>query len=210
MAVRAVASGARADRIVAGDDPSILSAALDDSIGLAIWRRPVPPAVSDWLSGRRFEELPAAHVRTTPDRLGAVLAGHITDANALVADLEALGRLFAKITDNELIDLRLAAVNDDACRRFHVDKVRNRLITTYLGPATEMVPASHAADALDRQRDYDGPLDRVETGAVVLFRGGPDGETGGVVHRSPPILGTRQIRLVATFNEPTLVPLPVE
>ena len=78
-----------------------------------------------------------------------------------------------------------------------------RLITTYIGPGTEYVDPADAGRALDDQRDYTGPLNRVPAFGVAVFKGssGPSGM--GVVHRSPPIAGTGLHRLVLCVNAPS-------
>jgi hypothetical protein len=66
-------------------------------------------------------------------------------------------------------------VRHDACWKFHRDYVHLRLLTTYFGPATQIVPVSDAERTLLRQRDYDGPYLPMPAHTVALFKGGHAG-----------------------------------
>jgi hypothetical protein len=94
----------------------------------------------------------------------------------------------------------------ERCSKFHVDYVRYRLITTYVGPGTEWVPD----DAVDRAALEHPPLgvsaanrlivrdeaqiQRASTGEVLVLKGKLEGD--GAVHRSPLVMGTGQVRVV--------------
>lgn len=51
-------------------------------------------------------------------------------------DIVFLARLFQSLVGAARVLVRLEAIQDDACRRFHTDNVRFRLVTTYRGPGT--------------------------------------------------------------------------
>jgi len=95
-----------------------------------------------------------------------------------------------------------AGVEAPMCPRWHVDRVELRLVTTYLGPGSELVPSS----SVRRERlGTEDPLRpgaaivSARTGEVVLMKGEAwDGNLGrGVVHRSPAQHGER---LVVTMD----------
>ena len=102
------------------------------------------------------------------------------------------------------------AVRSDQCRKFHVDYLQLRLISTYVGPGTEWVVAGDVRrDALSHPSfDPDqanrsivrreAGVRRAQAGDVLLMKGRLGGD--GLVHRSPPIeaLGLVRVVLVVT------------
>ena len=137
------------------------------------------------------------------------MAGLPVAARAWVHDdltdlLERLGSLAAA----PRLRVWFGPVRGDQCRKFHVDYVRYRLVTTYVGPGTEWVPPGAVARAA-LEHPPDCPCDanraivpdgaavqHAAIGDVLVMKGAlhPDGR--GVVHRSPPIAGTGVTRVV--------------
>lgn len=128
----------------------------------------------------------------------------------LVDDLSFLALMFEQLTGAQRLCLRLDVIEDDACRKFHVDSVRYRLVTTYRGPGTQWLPP-HALVNLPQgspiSRDEIRQLDR---GWVAIMRGaqGATADHPGVLHRSPPINGTGIARLFLAINEAPVLPDP--
>jgi hypothetical protein len=103
---------------------------------------------------------------------------------------------------------QLAVVAGDECRKFHVDYYRLRLLVTYLGPGTEIAPecgldrgelATRGDDVEAANRALLSPITppfRTAAGHVVLLKGARWGSGLAAVHRSPPIVSTREVRLV--------------
>jgi hypothetical protein len=85
-------------------------------------------------------------------------------------------------------------VTTNACRKFHVDAMAARLICTYRGTGTQY----------GQSRNGDDPkrVFTVPTGSAVLLRGSlwPSNRDCGLVHRSPPIEGTGETRLVLVLD----------
>ncbi|MEI9985701.1 MAG: DUF1826 domain-containing protein [Aliidongia sp.] len=119
-----------------------------------------------------------------------------------------LAARFALLAQSDLVDLRLEAMTHDGCWRFHKDRVRLRLLATYCGPATQIVAAEHAAQALRQQRAYDGPIEALSNGDVALFKGDHAEPGSGVVHRSPPVQGTGAARLLLCPELPSAASPP--
>jgi hypothetical protein len=118
-----------------------------------------------------------------------------------------LGRL-AHIANASRLRVSFGAVRTDQCRKFHVDYVRYRLVTTYVGPGTEWVPDEAVRrEALDHPPDC--PCDankeivrdasairHAVPGEVLVMKGALHPSHRGAVHRSPPIEGTGRVRVV--------------
>ena len=185
------------------------AAAASGEADLALWRLPPRPALERWLDALPPEELPRVHDEVPADAAAALVlaacntVGHEAGdtAGLLAGEIGQLVLRFAQLGGLRTIDLRLNAIDHDACRLFHRDRVALRLITTYRGPGTQLVPPGHAADALRGQARYEGPLHGVERRTVALFRGSAEGEAG-VVHRSPPLRGLGITRLVLCLSVP--------
>ena len=123
--------------------------------------------------------------------------------NLLLSDVDDLVSAFARITQSDLVDVRLECVSHDACWKFHRDCVEARMLTTYRGPATEWVRPIHAKRALREQKRFKGPVEHLRVHDVAIFKGSCAGEGSGIVHRSPPIAGTGGTRLLLCLNKPS-------
>ncbi len=133
----------------------------------------------------------------------------------LVEDLRLLCEGFARISGSERFRFAAGPVDHDNCRKFHVDHVRLRLVTTYVGPGTEWVHESDVAhEALDHPDDCpcDDPFAlvrnregvmRASTGDLLVMKGELfGGSVRGQVHRSPPMKGSGLHRYVVTLTVP--------
>ena len=197
-------------QIASGSDAGILSRIRLPGTELALWRRPPPPALGPALAALDPARYPDGRLLVRPADLPAALAGLLAVSglpppagDALAADIIDLGRRFADLFGLEALDLRLEALAHDACWKFHRDHVPARLVTTYAGPGTEWVVPALGARAIDEQKAYSGPLERLAPGDVAIFRGCQPGHDHGIVHRSPPVAGTGVTRLFLCLNLPS-------
>ena len=188
-----------------------LTAIQSSSTELVIWKRRLPPQFRDWLDHIPIEVLPDLRLLIKPSELQTALepllnqcgmqAGDMRDL--LIADIANLIQVFAGITASARVDLRLERVDDDACWKFHRDSVDARLLTTYRGPTTEWVKPSHGERAILEQKEFSGPLERLGSHDVAMFKGSRASTGSGIVHRSPPITGTGCTRLLLCLNQPS-------
>ena len=112
-------------------------------------------------------------------------------------DAAMLARRFAALMGVDNVRLRVEAIAGDACRKFHADYTDVRLITSWAGPGTDWLPLGAA----------EGGHRRVPTGWIGLFKGHLFGEGHPpCIHRSPPISGTGQRRLVLGIDTPARAP----
>lgn len=174
--------------IVGADPPPWLAAAIDA----------LPPEV---LPNFRLEG-PAAIINSWLSKL-LQASGLLPGQAWIVGDIAAKASLFANTTGTMVLALKLEVVCDNACRKLHHDCVANRLVCTYRGPGTQWLPHAHEA-ALGDERDAvpDDWLLPVPRFAAALFTGVLSPGARPVLHRSPPIAGTSELRLVLTINEP--------
>jgi len=182
-----------------------------DGVNLVSWHRELPVGLDvqlvEWAQRfpARFDEV----VALPSDDLSAATRGLAEPARTwLMMDIAALLARFAHLADARRLRVSLGAVRTDKCRKFHVDFIRYRLITTYVGPGTEWVPdAAVRREALDHPPDC--PCDANEKivqdasairyavpGEVIVMKGALHPNHRGAVHRSPPIEGTGRVRVV--------------
>lgn len=192
-------------------DVDVLNRIGEPAMDLVIWERRLPPDLQTWLVSLRVDQLPCGRMlvgRTDiRDALDALFASSGTPdgppANALLHDIVDVAERFAAVAECDPIDIRLDVVDHDACWKFHRDNVDLRLLTTYVGPGTQYVTPGNAERAIDRQKAYDGPIEHVPEQAVALFKGALCASGTGVVHRSPPIAGSGETRLLLCLNSPS-------
>lgn len=178
----------------------------EEGIDMVVWEREVEEALEGYISlferekedriyrAKKAEEFEAFfQEKKQKDPLGY---------RAFVKDIEAIVGWFLKITDDPEPRLRLDRVQSNGCRRFHVDSVVYRMLCTYLGPGTEWVSAE------DLDRECSCPLDHVKPSkirrlsrfSVAILKGKKKGGERQIYHRSPPIEGTGEHRLLLCLD----------
>jgi hypothetical protein len=173
--------------IARGANPEALAAIARPGNAVALWERDLPRGFATWIDGLPPARLPVLRATGAP----SVLLPHLDHAAAhlppapwrdfLLADILDLAHRFARILGTRTLRLRLEAIDHDACHRFHVDRVRARLLCTYRGAGTELAHPAPAGETPE-------PLERLQTGTVAILRGSrwPAREATGLLHRSPP------------------------
>ena len=178
---------------------------------LAIWRRSAPEGQSEWLDGLPASQLPEGQFVTAPGSATAPLQ-RLADGVALppspqrdwlIGDIAMLVDCFAQIARCEAVNVRLEAIDHDACWRFHRDYVGLRLNATYRGPGTQWLPPERADAALRGQRRYRGPLNELPRFSVGLFKGVVQAGNDAIVHRSPPVARHGLTRLFLCLDAET-------
>lgn len=170
-------------------------------------------ALCDWLATLPEAQLPLCQLELQPAealaRLQAAFDASGTPRGAmqqaLLHDINLLVGHFADIVGCASVRLRLDAITNDACRRWHRDCVPLRLVTTYRGPGTEWLPPAQGAAAMSQPDENMAGSEQLAPFDVALFKGcgwtGVAHETG-IVHRSPRIAGLGVTRLVLVLNPP--------
>lgn len=188
--------------VAVADTPEGLSAFRRPGCAAAIWRRQPLPGFQAWIDALDPKQLPDVRViLPTKDIRETVfqaceIAGtpRCNERDMLVDDTAALADVFANLSDVKYLQLRLAVITTNACRKFHIDYVTARLICTYRGTGTQY---GISTDGADPRRVFTVP-----TGAPILLRGTlwPQNPPSGLLHRSPPIDGTGETRLVLVLD----------
>jgi len=183
-------------------DPENLAVIAKPGCAAAIWRRQPLPEFQTWIDQLDPDRLPTARLilrsQTVPDAVSEIYAVSGTSTTIqqarLIDDIATLSGLFAALMKAPFLRLRLDRVTTNACHRFHIDAVTARLICTYRGTGTQYGISK------------DGTLPRgiftVPTGAPIILRGTnwPELPASGLLHRSPPIEGKDETRLVLVID----------
>lgn len=186
---------------IESDQPSSLRAIRSADCNLAIWHRSVPFETSKLLDGSRENiriEAPSRRVAADFGR-ALVFASYppSSEREKLIEDVADLAELFASIVSGTRLEVRLEIVETDSCRKFHADYVRTRLITTYHGSGTQWL--DHAEVQRMSQGAQPRTIRRLSPGDVGIFKGRL-ATTAPAIHRSPPIAGTGERRLLLVIN----------
>ncbi|MEO1161050.1 MAG: DUF1826 domain-containing protein [Pseudomonadota bacterium] len=184
------------------DSPESMNLIHARGAAAVIWRRQPEPGFQDWIDQLDPACLPAGRVVIQPRAVRDVVslicqsAGMPDDEqrDVLIDDIAALADVFTTLMSTPYLRLRLDVVNDNACRKFHVDAVTARLVCTYRGAGTQY---GISTDGSEPKRVFTVP-----TGAPIILRGTlwPDLPPSGLMHRSPPIEGTGNTRLVLVLD----------
>ena len=178
-------------------DETVLARIHEHPVNITVWQRSLPASVQEWLASLSPASLPKTRFIAAPKNCVKIFQelwrehGQSGEpARQLCADMGRLCSVFSQIMGAPKIHVRLEAVTDNACKKFHIDCVKARLITTYLGPGSEW---GYAKEGSIPQKIY-----QFSTGDVALFKGClfPGFQMPQVLHRSPPIAGTGITRLV--------------
>ena len=217
---RGVSDGSRG-RV--GMAAAVLAEVRRPAIDVAVWLRE-PPAplhaqsmLAEWAATTQappFDRI----VDVGHDVLAAVSAAPDALRPALAADVSRLLDLFQSIARAHTFRLFFGVVRDDQCRKFHVDAVAMRMVTTYVGPGTVWLP-EHAVDRAALARGVSSPAEVNSTvvldpasvrhayaGDVLMLKGSrhPDVGSFGAVHRSPHLHGGEaRLVLVVTAGGPS-------
>ncbi len=162
----------------------VLSDILLPEVNLAVWQRQLDSELlscAKQLAARpafglqrqtHLDDLPVLLMNTVPELPGS---------EALRKDIVLQAQMLACLMDTEHLGIRLKALHQAMCPRFHTDHVALRMLVTYAGPATEW---------------REGPDEGDVTGALQLgdsavLKGSAWPAAAAVWHRSPPGLSTR-------------------
>lgn len=184
------------------DRPEDLSAIGQPGCAAVVWRRNPLPDFQNWIDGLDPAQLPKARVVLPPeavrDAAFQICEAHGTpdspERTRLIEDVAALADIFAGLMQAPYLRLRFDVITTNACRKFHIDAVTARLVCTYRGTGTQY---GVAADG-----DVPREIFTVPAGAPILLRGTlwPEHPKSGLLHRSPPIEGTGETRLVFVLD----------
>ena len=175
----------------------------NNEVNISIWERNLSNALQN-AAAEILNNNPDFKLTIVPkvDEIRDILVAELgSEKNSLnlIDDISELASMFCNLFKIDRAWIRLDSIDTPMCPRFHADKVKCRLVTTYVGPATEWLP-HHLVDRSKLGHGNNGlpdhesglfsdvnSIEQLETGHVALLKGeGWDGNQGaGLVHRSP-------------------------
>lgn len=185
-------------------------------INMAVWKRKLDQSLQDALLQGDFSSISTINTTVSLEYIEDLLHSKLPEGpgkSAITEDISYLVDLFTCLFDLQKVGFRLAQIDRAMCPRFHVDAVPCRLVTTYIGAATEWLPN----EVVNRQKlgrgnngypDHASGLYRqpsnihqLQPGDVALLKGESwlGNEEKGLVHRSPDASPSKS-RLVLTLD----------
>ena len=185
------------------NDLSKISQIHEDEINISIWRRILSNSTikaSEYILNKNplleFSEV------LEPENVRKSLKSSIGSNEKMspfFEDVSNLVSMFCELFNQKKAWLRLDGIDHPMCPRFHTDKLKCRLVTTYIGPATQWLPhqlvnrskLGHGNQGKpdDKSGLFVGikDIEQLDTGHVALLKGESwKGNQGaGLVHRSP-------------------------
>ena len=180
-----------------------LSKIHNQKINISIWQRKLDRAIIDMGKHllRENTEIQFSEV-VEPKQFLKMLNKEFGSSNItlpLFEDISSLVNLFCSLFGEDRAWVRLDSIDKPMCPRFHTDYVKCRLVTTYVGPATQWLPhdlvnRSKLGHGNQGQPDdksglflEDNDIEQLDLGDVALLKGESweGNEGGGLVHRSP-------------------------
>jgi len=168
----------------------------------AIWQRRPLERFQTWIEAQAAEDLPRARLVLRPDAVRAALTDIVRgsglpdcgERTMLVDDISAMADIFSDVMQVPYVRLRLDVITTNACRKFHIDAVTARLVCTYRGTGTQY---GVSVDGAEPEHVFTVP-----TSSPIVLRGTlwPEAPSSGLRHRSPPIEGTGETRLVLVLD----------
>ena len=188
--------------VAIADEPASLETFLKPGCAAAIWRRQMPTNVQHWLDQCDPSTLPSGRVvlpatavaQKVRDWCNASGLSSSYERKWLEDDVTALAARFSDLMSAEYLRLRLDVITTNACRKFHIDAITARLVCTFRGTGTQY--------GISRDGEEPARVFTVNRGAPILLRGTlwPQQPPSGLLHRSPPIEGTGETRLVLVLD----------
>jgi hypothetical protein len=186
--------------LIAGN-ADVLGGIRDPDVSIAIWERTLPLKAATLLHA----DLKNVRLSARPLELPPLLESALSDAgyragharNTLLGDILMLANQFSAVMDIDAVEVRLEYVTTNACKKFHGDYVTARLITTYCGQGTQWLDGD---DADDCGCGDPHNIRQMAAGDVAILKGRLWSEDAPAIHRSPPIEGTGEARLVLVIN----------
>ncbi|MEM1373307.1 MAG: DUF1826 domain-containing protein [Pseudomonadota bacterium] len=190
------------DGVVVDATPQGFAAIGDPGCAAAIWDREPPDGLLRWIDRLDTATLPRARTVLRPDAvqrtMTEVTAGcgmpDCDERRMLIDDVATLAQIFAALMDAPYLRLRLDVISTNACRKFHIDSLTSRLICTYRGSSTQY--------GVSREGRDPDPIHSAGIGRPIVLRGTlwPAENAPNFVHRSPPIEGTGETRLLLVLD----------
>ncbi|MDA0150110.1 DUF1826 domain-containing protein [Vibrio sp. LaRot3] len=183
---------------------SVLSEIYKPEHNIAIWQRELSAELAYGIEQMVEADHQLAVVSiVTPDDAAEVVSrklGEHSCVAALSEDIALIVDMFCCLFNVKEVGLRLTVLDKPMCPSFHVDQVPVRLVTTYIGQATQWLE-NQDVDRSTLTEKNGALIQQITSGDVALLKGGgwEGNEDNALVHRSPQIVSNER-RLLLTLD----------
>ncbi len=192
-----------------------LSSIQSGEINFVCLKRPIQQEIIQYANVLIEHNFKGIHAVVKRDSVKAVVSEqldnhqwYLTGKCLLTEDVARLAITFMDIIKEDVLQLHLKVVGDDACSKFHTDRYDLRLLCTYVGKGTEWIEDAY----VNRSKLMNGENHQIiknesniqhmqpfEVG-VLKGEGSSKNKNKGIVHRSPPISHTGEKRLLLRLD----------
>lgn len=196
--------------------PTVFTNIYRNNINIAVWQRNLSSDLTHKIEiflrdNPTFRKSISLSPETAREELD--LATQRKLPKALVENIAQLVDMFCCLFDLKEVGLRLTALNNAMCPRFHVDHIPCRLVTTFHGTASQWLQnhnvdrtkLGHGNNELPDETSglyqQQSDIEQLSTGDVALLKGEAwaGNESLGIVHRSP-ATSPNETRLLMTLD----------
>ena len=194
-----------------------LSEIYKEEINILVWQRIINDKLlkaGEYILSRH-PELAISEV-VKPEEIEKILIEEIDSSHEVACiskDISKIVKIFCTLFNVNSVWLRLDAIDKPMCPRFHADYLKCRLVSTYIGPATQWIPhdlvnhsklGSGNEGKSDKESGLflkDADIKQLNIGDIGLLKGEAweGNQGGGMVHRSPHSEDSKQ-RLYMTID----------
>tara|TARA_Y100000996_G_scaffold212224_1_gene166683 strand:- start:1749 stop:2459 length:711 start_codon:yes stop_codon:yes gene_type:complete len=194
-----------------------LSEIYKEEINILVWQRIINDKLlkaGEYILSRH-PELAISEV-VKPEEIEKILIEEIDSSHEVACiskDISKIVKIFCTLFNVNSVWLRLDAIDKPMCPRFHADYLKCRLVSTYIGPATQWIPhdlvnhsklGSGNEGKSDKESGLflkDADIKQLNIGDIGLLKGEAweGNQGGGIVHRSPHSEDSKQ-RLYMTID----------
>lgn len=207
----------KARKSVSSGYPDVLTDIYQEDVNMAIWQQKISDDLQISVNALIKQQPNFKAVMTVkPEQTYLHLAEHLKDfaeREALCHQVSLLTDMFCTLFELKRVGLRLTVLDRPMCPKFHVDKIPCRLVTTFVGCATQWLENNQinrtklGAGSLGLTDEESGlfessnQINQLVAGDVALLKGEGwfDNDGGGLVHRSP-ALQPSESRLLLTLD----------
>lgn len=197
------------DNAAIDDEAKILQDIHQTTKNIAIYQRQIEPLKQ--LLNQATKQSIECRASGTSNEIFSTLSTYFSETlpnhQPLLDDILKLLGLFEQVTKVSSFRLLLATVNTNMCRKFHTDINDLRMLCTYVGPGTLWLPN----DAINEKALIKGggnkkivkdesQIQQVNTGDVIILKGGLYPDVNPILHRSPTIEETGEKRLLLRID----------
>ena len=201
----ALSKNTLSETIIEGNEIEVLDNIWARGCDVAVYHRKPDYGLQDWLDNIPPENLPVARLSLEAEQVKNAISNIFKECEIydnphgqwLIADISSLAKYFQRLMRTKKVNLRLDVVDNNACRKFHQDYVAARLLSSYRGRGTQY--------GICQTNEEPNQIHELPQQSIGIFKGRRwlPAMPSSLYHRSPPIEGTGETRLLLVIDTGT-------